>query len=245
MNTRPRADESTIPWKPCGVQSRRTVEAGSSMPCPAHVRISGNLAASSGAITSVSTIAKRATSPSGIGSATITGLARAAAVNSRGAAKNCASNAALSSATMRNRSGTIHRSPAGCTSRCATSRQTPPVSAARSGACAHAAPASANCSSASAATNWAAARAARVNPRAMKLSTVLVMDVRSAGRTRHESCRAKGERGKHRSCPPNAMSTGATAQAKRECRFAQAGTLKCKMPCGAAGPSVPVTRQGP
>ena len=47
MKTRPLAADRIIAWKPCGVQSSRAVAAGSSMPCPAHVLISGNLAASS------------------------------------------------------------------------------------------------------------------------------------------------------------------------------------------------------
>ena len=216
MNTRPRAADSTIPWKPCGVQSSRTVEAGSSMPCPAHVRISGNLAASSGAITSVSTMENRATSPSGIGSATITGLARAASVNSLGAPKNCASNAARSSATSRKRSGTIHCSPATCTSRCATSRQTPPLSVARSAPYA----ATASGSSTKAAIRWATARAVRWKPNAMELSAVLVWVRRPAARARHASCRAAGDVGKHRSCLP-AASSGTSAQAKRARREAQ------------------------
>ena len=101
MKTRPAVADRTIAWKPCGVQSSRTVAAGSSSPCPAHVRISGNFAASSGAMTWVSAIAKRATLPSGMGSAMTAGLLRAASVPSCGALKATACRTLRSSATSR------------------------------------------------------------------------------------------------------------------------------------------------
>ena len=101
MKTRPVAADRIIPWKPCGVQSSRTVAAGSSSPCPAHVLISGNFAASSGAISGVSAIVKRATLPSGIGSAMTAGLVRAASVPSMGAPNATLCSTLRSSATSR------------------------------------------------------------------------------------------------------------------------------------------------
>ena len=88
MKTRPCVGESTIAWNPCGVQSIHAVAPASSSPCPAHVLISGNWAASSGAIMPVSTIAKRATSPSGIGSVMTVALVSDAGLRSIGAPKN-------------------------------------------------------------------------------------------------------------------------------------------------------------
>jgi hypothetical protein len=77
--------ESTMAWKPAGVQSSRTVALLSSSPWPRYVRISGNCAASASSMIGDSSTRKRPKPPWGSGKDITSGAPAARISASRGA----------------------------------------------------------------------------------------------------------------------------------------------------------------